>query len=174
MSLSLYDISIPVFRRGLLNLASFLAKAEAHAAASGADVAAYAQARLTADMHPFTGQIQMASDGAKGAAARLAGVEAPAMQDVETTFPELKARIAKTVAFLDTNSKAQVDARAGEILTLPLPNGALNFTAPNFVTQFALPNFYFHITTAYALLRAAGVPLGKMDFLAGGGMPDLV
>jgi uncharacterized protein len=174
MSVSFYDLSIPVFRRGLKNLASFLDKAEAHATAQGADTATYVEARLIADMHPFSRQIQMASDGAKGAAARLAGVEPPVMADTETTFAELKARITRTVEFLDTISSTQVDARAGETIVLPLPNGALNFTAANFVLQFALPNFFFHVTTAYALLRAAGVPLGKMDFLAGGGMPDTV
>ena len=171
MSVSLYDISIPTYRRGLLNLASFLDKAEAHATANGVDLASYTDARLAADMHPFTRQMQIASDSAKGGAARLAGVEAPAMPDVETTFPELKERIAKTIAFLDTISKDQVDARVGATIELPLPGGAIHFTAQNFLMQFSLPNFYFHLTTAYALLRANGVPLGKMDFLAGGGLP---
>jgi len=171
MSVSLYDISIPTFRRGLQNLASFLDKAEAHAKASGGDLNAYAAARLAPDMHPFTRQVQIASDAAKGAAARLAGVEAPAMADTETTFPELKARIAKTIAFLDTIDKATVDARNAATIELPLPNGSMSFTAPDFLMQFALANFLFHVTTAYGLLRAQGVPLGKMDFLAGGQMP---
>ena len=101
MSVSLYDISIPTFRRGLQNLASFLDKAEAHAGASGADLGTYTAARLAPDMHPFTRQVQMASDAAKGGAARLAGVEAPKMEDVETTFPELHQRIAKTIAVFE-------------------------------------------------------------------------
>ena len=168
MSVSLYDISIPSYRRGLQNLASFLDKAEAHAAAQKTDLATYTAARLAPDMHPFTRQVQIASDAAKGGAARLAGIEAPAMADDETTFPELKARIAKTIAFLDTISKADVDARSEATIELPLPGRTMTFTAPDFLMQFSLANFFFHVTTAYALLRAQGVPLGKMDFLAGG------
>ena len=170
MSVSLYDISIPTFRRGLQNLASFLDKAEAHAKATGAELGTYTEARLAPDMHPFVRQIQIASDSAKGGAARLAGIEAPAMADTETTFPELKARIAATIAFLDTITKAQVDARHAAIIELPLPGRTMTFTAPDFLMQFGLANFLFHVTTAYALLRANGVPLGKMDFLAGGQM----
>jgi hypothetical protein len=168
LSVSLYDISIPSYRRGLQNLASFLDKAEAHAATNKTDLATYTEARLAPDMHPFTRQVQIASDAAKGGAARLAGIEAPAMADDETTFPELKARIAKTIAFLDTISKEQVDARSGATIELPLPGRTMTFTAPDFLMQFSLANFFFHVTTAYALLRAKGVPLGKMDFLAGG------
>jgi len=170
MSVSLYDISIPTYRRGLQNLSSFLDKAEAHAKTEGVDLATYAEARLAPDMHPFVRQIQIASDSAKGGAARLAGIEAPAMADTETTFPELKARIAATIAFLDTITKAQVDARHAAIIELPLPGRTMTFTAPDFLMQFSLANFLFHVTTAYALLRANGVPLGKMDFLAGGQM----
>ncbi len=171
MSVSLYDISIPTYRRGLQNLASFLDKAEAHAKATGVELTAYTDARLASDMHPFPRQIQLASDAAKGGAARLAGIEAPAMPDVETTFPELKARIANTVAFLDTISKEQVDARHGATIELPLPGRTMTFAAPDFLMQFSLANFLFHVTTAYALLRVQGVPLGKMDFLAGGQTP---
>ncbi len=168
MSVSLYEISIPTYRRGLQNLSSFLDKAQSHAATAGASLTTYADARLAPDMHPFTRQVQMASDAAKGGAARLAGVEAPAMADTETTFPELKARIAKTIAFLDTIKKDQVDARHSATIELPIPGRTLTFTAPDFLMQFSLANFLFHVTTAYALLRAQGVPLGKMDFLAGG------
>ena len=171
MSLSLYDLSIPTYRRGLQNLASFLDKAEAHARSVGDELATYAEARLAPDMHPLTRQVQLASDAAKGGAARLAGITAPAMEDVETTFPELKARIARTIVFLDTISKDQVDARHGAIIELPLPGRTLSFAAPDFLMQFSLPNFLFHVTTAYALLRAQGAPLGKMDFLAGGQAP---
>ena len=171
MSVSLYDISIPTYRRGLLNLASFLDKAEAHAKAGGVDLATYTEARLAPDMHPFTRQVQMASDAAKGGAARLAGVEAPAMAVTETTLAQLKDRITKTVAFLDTVSKAAVDARHSATIDLPLPGRTMTFTAPDFLMQFSLANFLFHVTTAYALLRVQGVPLGKMDFLAGGQAP---
>jgi hypothetical protein len=171
MSLSLYDISIPTYLRGLRNLASFLDKAEAHAKDKGVELSTYTDARLIADMHPFTRQVQMASDSAKGGAARLAGIEAPSMPDTETTFPELKARIANTIAFLETIKKEQVDSRHGATIELPLPGRTLTFTAPDFLMQFSLANFLFHVTTAYALLRAQGVPLGKMDFLAGGAPP---
>ena len=94
------------------------------------------------------------------------------MPDTETTFAELKARIAATVAFLDTIDKAQVDSRHSATIELPMPGRTMTFTAPDFLMQFSLANFLFHVTTAYALLRAQGVPLGKMDFLAGGGMPS--
>jgi hypothetical protein len=171
MSVSLYDISIPSYRRGLQNLSSFLDKASVHAEHHSGLLQTYTDARLAPDMHPFTRQVQLASDAAKGGAARLAGVEAPAMPDTETNFPELKERIAKTIAFLDTIDKAQVDARHGATIELPLPGRTMTFTAPDFLMQFSLANFMFHVTTAYALLRAQGVPLGKMDFLAGGQMP---
>ena len=172
MSVSLYEISIPTYRRGLQNLSSFLDKAERHAAAEGANLTTYAEARLAPDMHPFTRQVQMASDAAKGGAARLAGVEAPAMADTETTFAELKARIAKTIAFLDTITKDQVDSRGAKTIEMTFPGGKMTFTPPDFLMQFSVANFLFHVTTAYALLRAQGVPLGKMDFLAGGQAPS--
>jgi hypothetical protein len=168
LSLSLYEISIPTYRRGLQNLSSFLDKAEAHARTNGVELSTYTEARLAPDMHPFTRQVQIASDAAKGGAARLAGIEAPPMPDTETTFPQLKERIAKTIAFLDTITREQVDSRHGATIELPLPGRTMTFTAPDFLMQFSLANFLFHVTTAYALLRSRGVPLGKMDFLAGG------
>jgi hypothetical protein len=171
LSVSLYEISIPSYRRGLQNLSSFLDKAEAHALTQGADLSTYIDARLAPDMHPFTRQVQLASDAAKGGAARLAGIEAPPMPDTEATFPELKERIARTIAFLDTITKEQVDNRHAATIELPLPGRTMTFTAPDFLMQFSLANFLFHVTTAYALLRSKGVPLGKMDFLAGGQMP---
>ena len=171
MTLSLYDASIPMFIRTLKNLSSFVDKAAAHAAAGGAPLATYLEARLTPDMHNFPRQIQMASDGAKGAGARLAGVEAPSMPDTETTFPELKERIAKTIAFLETITPEQANSRAGATIELPLPGRTMTFTPPDFLLTFAQQNFMFHVTMAYALLRMNGVPLGKMDFLAGGHAP---
>ena len=168
LSVSLYEISIPTYRRGLENLASFLDKAEAHARVNGVELSTYTEARLAPDMHPFTRQVQFASDAAKGGAARLAGIEAPPMPDTETTFAQLKARITKTIAFLDTITPEQVNNRHGATIELPLPGRTMNFTAPDFLMQFSLANFLFHVTTAYALLRSHGVPLGKMDFLAGG------
>ncbi len=167
MSLSLYDASIPGFTRMLGNLSSFLDKAEAHAAETGANLTDYAQARLIEDMAPFYRQIHMASDGAKGAAARLAGIEPPSFPDVEETFPDLKARIAKTIAFLETIRPEQVNGDPDRTIELKTPNQTFTFTARDFLFKFGLPNFLFHVTTAYGLLRGKGVPLGKMDFLQG-------
>lgn len=165
---SLYDAAIPGYVRMLKNLAAFLDKAEAHAATTGVDPQAYLETRLAPDMHPLMRQIQMASDGAKGGAARLAGIDPPSMPDTETTWSQAKERIAKTVAFLETITPDQVNGDEDRVITLKFPNMTLSFTAKDFVFQFSLPNFQFHVVTAYALLRQAGVPLGKMDFLAGG------
>ncbi|HEX5377409.1 MAG TPA: DUF1993 domain-containing protein [Phenylobacterium sp.] len=168
MSLSLYDASISMFIRTLRNLSSFIDKAQAHSEAGGKPLTTFLEARLTPDMHAFPRQIQMACDAAKGGAARLAGIEAPVMPDTETTFPELKERVAKTIAFLETIKPEQVNSRTGATVELPLPGRTMTFTAPDFLLTFAQQNFMFHVTMAYALLRMHGVPLGKMDFLAGG------
>lgn len=167
MSLSLYDVSIPIYIRMLGNLAYFLDKAEVHAQEGGVDPSTYVEASLGHGMFNFGRQIQLASDAAKGGAARLAGVEAPSMPDDETTFPELVQRIQKTIAFLETIKRDQVDGQEGRHIELKLPNRTLTFTGESFLTTFSLPNFLFHVTTAYAILRSQGVPLGKMDFLAG-------
>jgi hypothetical protein len=171
VSLSLYDVSIPVYQRMLGNLASLLVKAEAHAKAGGPSLETLAGAKLADDMAPLTRQIQMASDAAKGGAARLAQQEPPSMPDTETSFPELKERIAKTVAYLDSIKRADVDGGEGRTIELKFPGRTMSFTGTDFLTTFSLPNFLFHVTTAYAILRSQGVPLGKMDFLAGGQMP---
>lgn len=170
MSLSFYDISIPTYDRMLRNLSVFLDKAEAHAKEGGIDLKTYTEASLGHGMFNFTRQIQLASDAAKGGAARLAGVEAPAMPDTETTFPELKDRIAKTLAFIQSIERGQVDGQEGRQITLTLPTRSMEFTGESFLNTFSLPNFLFHVTTAYAILRAQGVPLGKMDYLAGAQM----
>ena len=171
MSLSLYDASIPSYINGLKNLSSFLDKAEAHAKAGGIeDLGVFTDARLAPDMHPLARQIQMASDAAKGGAARLAGIEPPSMPDTETTFPELKDRIAKTLAFLQTIKPEQVNGREDATIELKFPNRTMTFTGKDFLFTFSAPNFLFHVTITYALLRSQGVPLGKMDFLAGGQM----
>jgi hypothetical protein len=167
LSLSLYDVSIPVYIRMLGNLAHFLDKAEVHANEGGVDLKTYAEASLGHGMFPLARQIQLASDAAKGGAARLAGVEAPAMPDTETTFPELVVRIQKTIAFLEGIKRDQVDGQEDRKIVLTLPNRSMEFTGLTFLTTFSLPNFLFHVTTAYAILRAQGVPLGKMDYLAG-------
>ncbi|MFL5297902.1 MAG: DUF1993 family protein [Phenylobacterium sp.] len=171
MSLSLYDVSIPIYSRMLGNLAHFLDKAEAHARDGGVDLATYAEASLGHGMHPLARQVQLASDAAKGGAARLAGIEAPAMPDTETSFAELRQRIQKTLDFLTTIKREQVDGQEGREIVLAFPGRSMTFTGESFLTTFSLPNFLFHVTTAYAILRSQGVPLGKMDFLAGAQQP---
>ena len=162
MSLSLHEASIGLMVPMLKNLSAILAKAEGHGCA-----ATIADARLAPDMLPFPKQIYIATDTAKGAAARLAGVENPSYPDVETTIPDLRARIAKTVAFLESIDEATVSAADDKAIQLKFPHLTLDFTGKSYVTTFVLPNFYFHVAMAYALLRAAGVELGKRDYLGG-------
>lgn len=167
MSLSLYDASIPGYLRMLRNLAAMLVKAEAHARAQGADPDSLLEARLAPDMFPLTRQIQSVSDAAKGGAARLAGIEPPSFPDVETTLSELKERLAKTIAFLETIKPEQVNGREEATIELKLPTRTMTFTGRDFLLTFSLPNFLFHLVTAYGLMRSQGVPLGKLDYLAG-------
>lgn len=165
MSLSLYDVSIPVYLNGLRNLVAILEKSTTHA---GPNIASWLDARLAPDMHPLTRQIQMVSDAAKGGAARLANIEPPSMPDTETTIDELRERLAKTIAFVESIKPEQVDGRETATIELKFPNGSMTFSGRDFLFNFSLPNFYFHAVTAYGLLRKEGAPLGKMDFLAGG------
>jgi len=165
MAISLYDISIPALLRGLTNMSALLDKAAAHATAKKFDSVVLAQARMFPDMHPLSRQVQIACDTAKGAAGRLAGIEAPKHADTETTLPELKARIAKTVDFLNTVTAAQISGDETRAIEIKFPNGAWKFTALGYVTDFVLPNFYFHSSMTYALLRKGGVEVGKSDFL---------
>lgn len=165
MSFSVHAASAPVFVRALNNTAAIIDKA----LAAGLDEKTILEARLAPDMHPFPRQIQMASDAAKGAAARLAGVEVPSMPDTETTLAELKERIARTVAFIESLDPAAFNGAENREIVLKFPQGEMKFTGRDFLTGFALPNFFFHVTIAYALLRANGAPIGKMDFLAGAG-----
>ncbi|MGI8840353.1 MAG: DUF1993 domain-containing protein [Caulobacteraceae bacterium] len=165
MPLSLYEASIPVYLRMSRNLSAILDKAEAYAEESGVALSTLAEARLAPDMHPLARQIQMASDAAKGGAGRLAGAEPPSMPDTETTFPELKERLAKTVAYLETIRPEQVDGGEDRTIELKFPNGSMTFTGRDFLLLFSMPNFLFHVTTAYDVLRNQGVPLGKMDYL---------
>jgi uncharacterized protein len=165
MSISMYDVSIPVLTRGLTNLSAILDKAAAHAATKKFDAAVLAQSRLFPDMHPLVRQVQIACDTAKGAAARLAQIEVPKHEDTEVTFAELKARIAKTVDFLKSISAAQVKDAESRSIEIKFPNGAWKFTGIDYLTGFVLPNFYFHSSMVYALLRKAGVEVGKGDFL---------
>jgi uncharacterized protein len=167
LSLSLYDASIPVYLHMLRNLSALLDKAEAHAASQGTALSTYVEARLAPDMHPLRGQIQLASDAAKGGAARLAGVTPPSFPDTETSFPELKDRVARTIAFVETIQREQVDGGEERTIELPVPGRTLTFTGRDFLLRFSLPNFLFHVVTAYGVLRSQGVPLSKMDYLAG-------
>ena len=167
MSISMYQTSVPVFIRALGNLRNVLSKGEAYAEAKKVKPEVLLNDRLCADMFPLTRQVQIASDMAKGCAARLAGVEAPKYEDNEASFAELYARIDKTVAFLKTFKPEQIDGSEGRDITLPSPRGAMEFKGLDYLLGFVTPNLYFHCTTAYAILRHNGVELGKMDFVGG-------
>ncbi|MGB6452401.1 MAG: DUF1993 domain-containing protein [Steroidobacteraceae bacterium] len=165
MSISLYDVSIPIFTLSLTNLSAILDKAASHAEAKKIDPKVIPQARLIVDMLPLSAQIQIACDTAKGAAARLAGVEAPKHEDTEATLAELKARVAKTMDFIKTIKPEQLKGAETREIVLQFPHMTLKFNGINYLTNFVLPNFFFHVTMAYALLRKNGVDLGKRDFL---------
>lgn len=167
MSLSMYEASIPVLTRMLANLSSLLKKAEANAAARGIDPKVFIDSRLAPDMYPLARQVQIASDMAKGCAARLAGVEVPSWADTETSFDELQARIAKTQEFLKGIDAAQLEGSETRTVVLKMRSGDISFSGRDYLLGFAMPNFYFHVTTAYAILRHNGVDVGKMDFLGG-------
>lgn len=167
MATELYDISVPAFLRGFAAMAAFLEKGRAWADENGVPHADLLEARIYEDMAPLTSQIQRVSDGAKLATARLAGVEGPAMPDTEASFDELQARIAATVDFIKSVPREKIDGREDAEIVLKLPNTELKFTGRSYVIGFALPNFYFHVTTAYAILRMKGVPVGKRDYLGG-------
>jgi hypothetical protein len=162
---SLYDFTVPAFIRALKNLSHQLDKAQAHATAKKVDFQAFAQARLIADMRPLTSQVQIACDNAKGCVARLAAIEAPKHEDTETTYEELKARIGKTIDFIASVKPEQFAGAETREVVLNFPGLTLKFNGQDYVTKFALPNFYFHVTMAYALLRKNGVDIGKADFL---------
>jgi hypothetical protein len=165
MAISMYDFSIPMMTRGLTNMSAILDKAAAHSATKKFDPVVLAQARLFPDMHPLARQVQIACDTAKGAAARLAGIEVPKHEDTETTLAELKARIAKTVDFLKSVTPAQLKDAESRAIEIKFPNGSWKFTGLAYLTDFVVPNFYFHVSMVYALLRKNGVEVGKGDFL---------
>jgi hypothetical protein len=165
MSISLYDICIPVLTRGLTNMSMLLDKAAAHAEIKKFDYAVLAQSRLFPDMHPLSRQVQIACDTAKGAAGRLAQVEIPKHADTESTLAELKTRIAKTAEFLKSITPAQMQGAESREVELKFANGSMKFTGASYLTDFVLPNFYFHVSMVYALLRNNGVEVGKGDFL---------
>jgi hypothetical protein len=166
MTISMYSASVPVFQRQLTSLLACLDKAQTHAEARGFSPDNYVQLRLAPDMLPFVSQIRIASDAAKGAVARLAGQEAPKFEDNETTFDELRGRLRKTLDYLATVPASAIDGSDDKAIVVPMRNrDPLQFTGEVFLRHWALPNFFFHVTTAYALLRHAGVALGKGDFL---------
>lgn len=169
MAMSMYTASVPVFQHMLRNLVHILDKGEASAQARGFDPAVLAAARLAPDMLPFTRQVLIACDAAKLGVARISGVEAPKFEDKETSFPELKARIQKTLDYLQTVPASAMDGREDREITFPAGRDrTLTMPAQAYLTTWALPNFFFHVTTAYAILRHNGVDLGKADYLAGG------
>jgi hypothetical protein len=165
MAISMHSASVPMFVRMLNNMLTWLDKAEAHARAKNFDVNNFVGLRLAPDMHPFSRQIQIASDSCKGCVARLAGTDAPSWPDEEATFDELRARIRKTIAFAESVPPAEIDGSDAKDVTLAIPGRELHFTGEAFLTHFALPNFFFHVAMTYALLRHGGVDLGKLDYL---------
>ena len=165
MSLSMYDASVPVFRQMLGSLSAILDKAQAHALDRKIEPAALLQARLYPDMFPLLRQVQVAADFAKGASARLAGVEVPRYEDVEQGFDELKARIAKTLAFIEGLPREAVEGSEERDITTGTGPNVRHFKGRPYLLHYALPHFYFHVTTAYAILRHNGVEVGKKDFI---------
>jgi hypothetical protein len=170
VTFTLYDASVPAFVSALSNMRAWLEKAALRESAED-----LINARLADDMRPLAAQYQMASDTAKNALARLCGLEQPTMADTESSLAELQARCDKTIAFLESMDPAVVNASEEREIVLKFPGGTgYRFTGADYLRRFALPNFYFHVTIAYAILRAEGVPLGKPDYLQHLGAPDAV
>ncbi len=165
MPITMYSASVPIFVRMLGNLTQWLDKAEAHAQAKKFDTNVYLGLRLAPDMLPFARQIQIACDGAKFGVARLSGVEAPKYEDNETTLAELRDRIARTLAFVKSVSAEKIDGSEDKDIQVPRRDGVTVMKGEIYLKHFVLPNLFFHVTTAYALLRHNGVDLGKGDFL---------
>lgn len=165
MTISVHRLSVPVFQRGLAALSHGLTKAEAFAAETGRSQEEILAARLAPDMLVYSAQIQRVSDTAKNAIGRVLGVTPPAMPDEEKSFSELQDRIAKTLAYLDAQDPAALDARAGAEVVMKLGGNEVKFTAEDYLLNFALPNFYFHVATAHGILRQLGVAIGKRDYL---------
>ena len=165
MTLSMHQASVPVFAQGLKGLDTVLAKGKAGAEARGFDPAVLVQARLYPDMFPLARQVQIACDFAKGAAARLAGAEVPSWADDETSFEALAERIARTQAFIAGFKPEEIDGSEEREVTLKIGGEPRTFSGATYLLHMALPNFYFHLSTAYAILRKNGVEVGKRDFL---------
>jgi len=165
MSDLMYAVAIPPMIKSLTNLRAILEKAIAYADGKKIDPAVLVTARLYPDMYPLSRQVQIATDVAKGAASRLAGLEPPKYEDNETTFPELLARLDKTIALLQSLSPEQINGSEDKTIVLPLHDRSMEFKGLTYLTDFVLPNVYFHVTTTYAILRHNGVEIGKKDFL---------
>jgi uncharacterized protein len=162
---SIYHFTVPVLLRGFKTLSGYLDKTEENAKAREINPTVFVNARLAPDMLPLSGQIQRASDTAKGAVARLTGMEVPSFPDTETTMDELRARIAKTVDLLESVPAERFDGAAERTVSLRFTNLNIDVTGEDYVAQFVIPNFFFHVVTAHAILRHNGVPLGKADFI---------
>ena len=165
MKISMYQASAPRFAHTLKNLSAILDKAEAYAEAKKIDPAVPGSLRLIADMFPLARQVQIACDTAKGAVARLAGLDIPKHEDTEKTIPELKARIAKTLAFIESVGAAKIDGSEEREVVLKMRGQDVKLAGLHYLLAQAWPNFYFHVTTAYNILRANGVELGKRDYI---------
>ncbi len=161
----MYQASVPAITRSLHNLIAILRKGAAHAEAKKIDQSVLLNSRLYPDMLPLSKQVQIASDVTRRGAARLAGLEAPAMADDETTFAQLIERLKNTIDYLETLTPAQIDGSEQKSVTLPMGKESMIFEGMPYLIYFVLPNLYFHVTTAYNILRHSGVELGKMDFL---------
>jgi hypothetical protein len=165
MTFNIYQASVPAFLQTLNALSGILTKAAAHAEAKKIDPSIFINARLAPDMHPLSRQIQILSDSAKGAVARLAGIDIPSFPDTETTFAELQARIAKTIDFVKSLKPAQFETAATREIVLKVGSQEMKFPGATYLSHFVFPNFYFHATTAYNILRHNGVEIGKRDFI---------
>ena len=165
MTITMYSASIPVLKNNLRSLAGVLKKAEAHATGAGYEPGVLLGSRLFPDMFMLTRQVQIATDQAKGGAARLAGLDVPKYDDNETTFAELDGRIAKTIAFLDSIRAEQIDGSEERHIVMQAGPMTLEFKGQVYLTTWIFPNFFFHVTTAYNILRHNGVVLSKRDFL---------
>ncbi len=165
MNISMYQASAPRFASMLRNLSALLDKGQAYCDARKIEPAAISGARLYPDMYPLTRQVQIACDTAKGAVARLAGIEIPKHEDTEQSFAELKGRIAKTLDFIGSVKPASIDGAEEREIVLKMRGGERKFSGLQYLLGFAYPNFYFHVTTAYNILRHNGVEIGKMDFV---------
>ena len=165
MAISMYQASAPRFVNTLKNLSAILDKAQAHVEAKKIDAAALTNFRLYPDMFPLKRQVQVACDTAKGVVARLAGVEVPKHEDTEETLAELKARIAKTIAYIETIKSAQIDGSEDKEIHLKLGSRELTYKGMQYLLGQAIPNFYFHVTTAYDILRHNGVEVAKRDYI---------